>query len=109
MKLRKISLTLSAFLLPALVLAAGFDNPLKANTLEGILSLIIDSAIILLMPIVILMVIYSGFMFLMARGNEQKLKTAKTNFVWVVIGLVVLLGAKIISAALQSTAETIIK
>ncbi len=109
MKLRQILLSLSTLLLPTLVLAAGFDNPLKENTLEGILGLIIDSAIILLMPIVILMVIYSGFMFLMARGNEQKLKTAKTNFVWVVIGLVVLLGAKIISAALQSTAETIIK
>ncbi len=83
-------------------------NPLKANTISELLSLIIDAAILILMPLVVLAIIYSGFMFLIAQGNEEKLKTAKNNFLWVIVGVAVLLGAKVISAVLKATAKTIV-
>ena len=98
-----------AICLPLLAWGQGFENPLKADTLSDLLALIIDGAILILMPLVVLAIIYSGFMFLMAQGNEQKLKTAKTNFLWVIIGVAVLLGAKIISEVLKATADTVIK
>ncbi len=89
---------------------AKIDNPLKdkANSIPELLKLIIDAGIMILMPLVVLAIIYSGFMFLIAQGNEDKLKTAKTNFIWVIVGVAVLLGAKVISAVLQATAEHIV-
>ena len=88
---------------------AGFLNPLKADSLSSLLALIINGAIMILMPLVVLVIIYSGLMFLLAQGNEQKLKKAKNNFLWVIIGVAVLLGAEIISKVLQTTADTIMK
>ena len=86
-----------------------FCNPISgADSIEALLAKIIDVAIIILMPLVILAVIYSGFMFLMARGNKEGLTKAKTNFVWVVVGVAVLLGAKLISAILKSTVDKVI-
>ena len=87
---------------------AQIANPLKAGSIPELLKLIIDAGIMILMPLVVLAIIYSGFMFLMAQGNEDKLKTAKTNFIWVIVGVAVLLGAKVISAVLQATAEHIV-
>ncbi len=104
-----INILIFTIFFPFLVKAEIVGNPLKADSMEDLLKLIIDAAIVILMPLVILAIIYSGFMFLLAQGNEEKLKKAKLNFVWVFIGVAVLLGAKIISAVLQSTAEKIIK
>ncbi|MBI2592841.1 MAG: hypothetical protein HYW37_01600 [Candidatus Colwellbacteria bacterium] len=40
-----------------------------------------------------LMILWSAFLFLTAGGNEDQIKTAKRTFLYVVIGLVVLLLA----------------
>ncbi len=100
---------LSLSFLPSLFVFAQLQNPVAADSIEQLLAKIIDAAIIILMPFVVLAIIYSGFMFLIARGNKEALSKAKTNFVWVVIGVAVLLGAKIISAMLQSTVGQIVK
>ncbi len=107
--LRKASAFSLVLFLPVLVFATGIGNPVKADSIEELLAKIIDAAIVILMPFVVLAIIYSGFMFLIARGNKEALSKAKTNFVWVVIGVAVLLGAKLISYMLKSTVEHIVK
>jgi len=89
--------------------AAAIENPIKgADSIEQLIAKIIDAAVIILMPLVVLFIVYSGFMFLIARGNTEALNKAKTNFIWVIVGVSVLLGAKVISAILKSTTEKII-
>ncbi len=113
-KFFRIFLLLSILNFPLLFASAEcasgqFCNPIKgANSIEELLAKIIDVAVIILMPLVVLAIIYSGFMFLIARGNKEGLEKAKTNFVWVVIGVAVLLGAKLISAILKSTVDKVI-
>ena len=105
-----LRLILINLLLPVtFVFAEGFENPVKAGSIEELLVLVINAVIILLMPIVILAIIYSGFMFLTARGNKEQLTTAKTNFVWVVVGVAVLLGAKVIATVIENSVEHIVK
>jgi hypothetical protein len=54
-------------------------------------------------PIAILAVIYSGFLFVSARGNTTKLETAKSVFLWTVIGVAILLGAKLLAMVISGT------
>ncbi len=107
-KLRLLGLNL-ALTLPYLALAEStlIQSPIKAKTIEELLALLINAAIVILMPVVVLMIVYSGFLFLTARGNKEQLSKAKINFVWVVVGSAVLLGAKVIAEVLKKTAEQI--
>lgn len=111
-------ITLSIFVLPFFVLAgnppqppsSGYNilipNPLVGgtNNLYSFISLVINNV---LMPlggvIVVIYIIYSGFLFVTARGNETKLATAKRAFMYAVIGTAILLGAWAISLAIKAT------
>ena len=81
------------------------ENPIKgAGSLEDLLKLFIDAIIRLGSVVVVFMIIYSGFLFVKAQGNESELTKAKNTFLWTVIGAVILLGARAISAMIQGTA-----
>ncbi len=53
--------------------------------------------------IVVIMIIYSGFLFVTARGSEDKLKTAKASFFTACVGAAILLGAVAIGKAIEAT------
>ncbi|MDD4988817.1 MAG: pilin [Candidatus Pacebacteria bacterium] len=53
--------------------------------------------------IIVLAIIYSGFLFVKAQGNSEELETAKRAFLWTVVGAAVLLGATALSAIIQNT------
>jgi hypothetical protein len=58
-------------------------------------------------PIVAIAIIYTGYLFIAAQGNEKKLEEAKQAIVWVFVGAVILLGAYVIAQALQGTMDAI--
>ena len=57
--------------------------------------------------VVVLFVIYSGYLFVTAQGNPAKLETAKSAFLYACIGAVVLLGALTIAQVIQGTIDKI--
>jgi len=69
------------------------------NTVEAIpsLPLIVGKALSILtifLGIVFLgLMIYAGYLWMMARGNEQEVEKAKNIIIYAVIGLVAVLGA----------------
>jgi hypothetical protein len=54
-------------------------------------------------PIVTLAIIYSGFLFVIARGNTEKLGEAKNTLMYTLIGAALLLGSWVIAQAIQGT------
>ncbi|OGI77404.1 hypothetical protein A3C57_02150 [Candidatus Nomurabacteria bacterium RIFCSPHIGHO2_02_FULL_33_12] len=46
-----------------------------------------------LLPIVILLISYSGFLFMTSAGNEEKRTKAKSIFKHVILGILMILGA----------------
>lgn len=107
------AITFSGFLLmPFLALAqdgeniARFPNPF-GNNIEtlGDLLLVITNDIILPIGavIVVIMIIYSGFLFVTAQGNETKLANAKKAFMYAVIGALILLGSWVIANVIKET------
>ena len=122
-KLKKISIFITLFLLPLFALAQGetggatfnihIPNPLEQkgiNTLLGLLNIILRDII---MPIaavfVVVWIIYAGFTYVTAQGNETKIKAAHQRLLWSLVGAVILLGAAGISAVVQNTVNGLIK
>lgn len=83
------------------------ENPFKFKDVDSIpefIKVIIDNIIIPIGAVIVtLAIIYSGFLFVTASGNEEKLRTAKRSFMYAVIGAVILLGAWVIAAAIKGT------
>lgn len=79
-------------------------NPFKENTIQDLIKVIIDE---ILLPIggviAVLMVMYSGFMYVTAQGDPGKIKKARDSLLAAVIGAAILLGAWVISTAITKT------
>ena len=87
-----------------------FENPFGSNapvTLEKILTTFLDLVIKVGAVVIVFFVIYSGFLFVTAQGNEGQLTKAKQNLMYVAIGAVILLGAQAISLIIQNTVKQV--
>lgn len=82
-------------------------NPLKFCSLDQVLSAVLDAAIALGTVILTLALIYTGFRFVMARGNEGELTKAKQALLWTIIGGLILLGAKAIQIVISDTVTSL--
>jgi hypothetical protein len=79
-------------------------NPFKADTIQELIKSIVND---ILMPIggvvAVMMIMYAGYLFVTARGNETQITKAKQALLWAVIGAAILLGAWVISTAISAT------
>jgi hypothetical protein len=84
-----------------------YPNPIKSSlgisTIPQFLLALVDVVFLIGVPIIVLFVIYSGFLFVTAGDNESKISKAKFVLLWCLIGATVLLGAKAIAMAIQNT------
>lgn len=81
-------------------------NPLKggSKTLPELITLIIDEIVFPLgSALIVLSIIYSGFQFIKNSDNPSEVTKQKTSFKYIILGSAILLGAKGISLAIQST------
>lgn len=79
-------------------------NPLgTTNTLPDLLKTILTRALELGIPVVALAIIYSGFLFVSARGNSEKLEHARSALLYTLIGAAILLGAWAIANMISAT------
>jgi hypothetical protein len=82
-------------------------NPLKAKSLEEFLGQILDFIIRIGIIVIVLVLVYVGYLFVIARGAPGELSAAKKALLWSLIGALILLGAKGISVALQATVASV--
>lgn len=80
-------------------------NPLATDSFSALVEAIAKLAAQIGIPIAAIFIIYSGLMFVTARGSEEQLKKAKTTFMWAMIGTAILLGAWVIAAAISGTIQ----
>ena len=82
------------------------DNPLKKGGIDDIPNLvkaILEIALKIGVPVIALAIIYTGYLFIAAQGNPEKLQKAKESFVYVFIGSMILLGAYVIAESIVNT------
>lgn len=131
MKLTLAALLLSiAFIIPALVFAQtvaqpsgtvaqptgscsgtncsySVNNPLGANSFCGLVQNLLQAALAIGIPIAVLFIVYAGFKFVLAQGNPEKLKEARNNFMWTVIGIAIFLGAWLLASVVANTVNAL--
>lgn len=109
----QVLLLVSLLALPSLVSAnfsgdaPAIKNPLKNDDLFAFINSIIDAALKLGAIVAVIAIILAGFMFVTAHGDEEKIKTAKKILLYAVIGMVILLGARMISEVIINTVTSV--
>lgn len=79
------------------------QNPLKADSVEEIIFLAVDVAMYLGAIVAVLLIIFVGFKFVFAQGKAEELKKAKMWLLYIVIGLAILISAKVIVEIVKNT------
>ena len=112
----KFAYILCAIVLPSVVAPStlfadepcdgGFCNPLQSATLEDFLLAILNVVVYIMYPIIVLMIVYTGFLFVSAQGNPAKLQEARRALIWTVIGALVILGSKALALAIKGTVQS---
>ena len=95
---------------PAMVFAQPFSNPLRSelSSISKFTEAFVQVVVYLLFPLAVVSIVYSGFLFVVAQGNSDGLKKAKTNFLWTVIGVALLLGAVALAALIKNTIDPLL-
>lgn len=81
------------------------DNPLgdKVNNLPAFIYMVLDIVFQIGAVLAVLFLMYVGFMFVTARGDPEKLQTARRAFLYTVIGIALLLGGKLVASVIGNT------
>jgi hypothetical protein len=83
--------------------AGTIANPLNAPTLLAALADAYNAFAKFAYIVLVFFFVYAGFMFVTARGNPEKLETAKRMLLYTVIGAALILGGQVIAALIQGT------
>lgn len=104
---RKLILIACAFIVPAISLAeeGKIDDPLggRYDSVPELIKTILEGMLRIGLPVIALAIVYSGFLFVFARGNPEKLTKAKNAFLYTSIGAAILLGSWAIAEMIQVT------
>jgi len=84
-------------------------NPLgdDTQTLGALIKKILEGVIKIGMPIIVVAIIYSGFLFVSAQGNSEKLGKAKDALLYTLIGAAILLGSWGIAQLITDTVKAL--
>ncbi len=92
------------------VIPINIPNPTNAGSdLMSVLRALLEKVVMPVAAVLVVMyIIYSGFLFVKAQGKPADLETAKKNLLWALIGAGILLGAVGISAVVERTVKSLI-
>jgi hypothetical protein len=87
--------------------SSGIENPIKVNTLQEFIKTFIEGVLIVGIPLLVLAIIYAGFLYVKAQGNPGELEVAHRTLLYTIIGGALLLGAFVIANAIVGTVKEI--
>lgn len=82
-------------------------NPLVVDSVSELVRAVAEVVMKIGFMVAVVFIIYSGFLYVSARGSEEKLKKAHATFTWTMIGTAVILGAWTIAMVIESTVKSL--
>lgn len=82
-------------------------NPLNTSSVYQFFLELIKIAITAGTYVLVLAIIYTGFLFVTAQGDEPKIARARASLLYTVIGGAILLGAWVIATAVATTVASL--
>lgn len=79
--------------MPAAAQGVQLKNPMAVNSIQELLEALIGIIIVFATPIIIFFIVYAGFLYVTARGNEQTITQANRALLYAIIGGLLILGA----------------
>lgn len=98
------TLAFIAVTLPAVAMAQiGIKNPATSiDSIGGIVEAVVRIVRTIAIPFIVIMIMYTGWLFIAAQGNPDKLKGARTAFLWTMVGTMIVLSAELIASLLKN-------
>lgn len=110
MKYTIFSFAAASLLLPSLVVAQGsqtLENPIGAfSSIPALITAAVNVLLIIALPIIVLFLIYAGFLYVTAQGNPMKIQQAHKALIYGLIGGVIIIGARVITAVVENTVNS---
>lgn len=78
-------------------------NPLGVQSICGLIKAVLGALVQIGIPIAVLFLVWAGFKFVLARGNPEEIKKAKSNLFSVIIGIAIFLGAWLLAQLIANT------
>ena len=79
------------------------SNPLSAGDAMQFLKSMLGAIMYMSIPVIGLVLVYAGFMFITSRGNPEKIKTATNNMGYIVAGIALVLGSYALGSIAYNT------
>jgi len=86
--------------------AYNVNSLIEPTTIEGFLLSILNAFILIAIPIIVLSIIYAGFLYVTAKGNSEQVKQATTALTYSIIGGVIIIGAVAISQIVKNVVDS---
>lgn len=83
-------------------------NPTNLASFDDLVAKVIEAAVQVLSPIVVLAFIYAGFLFVQAQGKPEEIKKAKTTIWYSIVGAFILMGAWGFAQIIKTTVGAIV-
>lgn len=83
-------------------LSFNIESYITATSIEGLLVDILEVLIVFATPIVVLFIIYGGFLYVTAQGNPEQIKQATRTLTYAIIGGVLIIGAVALSEIIKN-------
>lgn len=79
------------------------ENPLRFGSIEGFIEGVLRAIVVISIPIIVAFMVFAGFKYIAARGNPGKIGEANKNFMYVIIGTIMILGAWVLATLIGGT------
>lgn len=78
-------------------------NPLGTDSINGLIKIILIGVIKIGIPLIAIMLVYTGFLYVMARGKPAAIETANQSLLYTLLGAAILLGSWAIAQLISNT------
>ena len=93
---------------PILGFADELTNPLgQGTTLASFMTRMLQLVAQIGFPVIVVYIVYIGFKFIQASGKPEELAKVRGMFFWALVGALIVLGAEVLSHAVQATVDSL--
>jgi heme/copper-type cytochrome/quinol oxidase subunit 2 len=80
--------------------------PGAGMTLKDFIFLLLDIIQLVLFPVLVVCIVYAGFLMVTAGGDEAQVTKSKTWILWCLVGAAIIISAKVIAEFIAGTVAT---
>ena len=89
--------------------SAGYSipDPLGIKNFCDLVKTLLNIVMAIGVPVAVFFLVWAGFKFVLARGRPGELEIARKNFLYVIIGIAVFLGAWTLASVISTTIQSL--